>query len=403
MTPMEIKNKLSNMSNNLKGKNIIRSFPTIVEDLQYIIDTYDIEIEGTDEERTNNIYDIERNRIDYLAELIRQYMTMKWHKEFKYEIVEGYLFNSTAGYNQRDDIVTISVFGMLVNSDSVADYIKSIAHEFRHQLQYHFLHEEDIEGMLDYPPYFITIAKNMIPKDIEVIQNENGEVIEKPYYNKNYKSLYTEVDANMYGLDVINNMLLDIYSRYPNKNKELANKVNKLQATLYMQGLKTKEGLESENRIDSLYVNEIYTPTPITSRVELEDSFADTLIHTDKVIKDNPIIKEEYQVFGVLMHDYGFKGYWDIVLDKYKAIEKTHQKEKVEKIYANIIKSDPMLTITKYVEEKDIKKIKKFVEDHPTFIYEYKEYLDTLFNRLVAPIEIINLLTVEDEIVKERK
>ena len=48
------------------------------------------------------------------------------HKDFSYEIVEGYLFDSTAGYNQKDDIVTISVFGILNNSYNIADTIKEI-------------------------------------------------------------------------------------------------------------------------------------------------------------------------------------------------------------------------------------------------------------------------------------
>ena len=117
MNPEELENKLQEMNDSLQNKSIVYDFPSILEDLEYMLKTHEENLSFlTDEQRIDHLYDIEYQKIDYLAELLRRYMKITWKKEFSYEIVEGYLFNSTAGYNQKDDIVTVSVFGILNNS-----------------------------------------------------------------------------------------------------------------------------------------------------------------------------------------------------------------------------------------------------------------------------------------------
>jgi hypothetical protein len=403
MTPIELKEKLEKMSLSLKDKNIIEYFPTILNDLEFIIKTYNTEITGlTEEERINNIYDIEYFKIDYLAELLKKYMELTWNKEFSYEIVDGYLFNSTAGYNQKEDIVTISIFGMLLNSDNTSDSIKSIIHEYRHQLQYHFLHEKDFKGVLDYPPYFITIAKNMLPKEILTVVDEEGYVIDKPYYNDNYKRLYMEVDANKYGLDVSRTLLSDLYSRYPDKNKKLEDKVKSLEEELILESNITEEGLKEEKRIDDIYLDELYTSKPITSSILVDGKELDSLLFIDKCLKDNPIIKEKYEVIGILMHEYGYKNYWDLILDKYKNIDEFKSKELIDEIYRNIFKTDPILIITQLILQKDLKGLRDFIKQHPTFPTEYEEEIGYIINTNTLDYDTLSLLSKDCGIIKKK-
>lgn len=406
MEPKKLEKKLKKMNESLRRKDIINDFPSILEDIEYMIKKHEVNLASlTDTERIDHIYDIEYQKIDYLAELLRRYMQITWNKDFSYEIVEGYLFDSTAGYNQKDDIVTISIFGILNNSYNLADTIKSIAHEYRHQLQYRFLHEDKVEDIMNYPSYFITIAKNMLPKEIITEVDEEGYVIGKPYYKDNYKRLYMEVDANNYGLEVSRRLLTDLYELYPHKNKSLEAKVNSLQQILKDESKLVEQELRLEKRMEPLYRDEIYTTKEITSTVLVDDEEKDALLYTDKILKEHPEIKEVYEVLGILFHDYGFKNYWTILLDKYKLVEKVDNRRNAEEIYNNIIKTDPMLLITKYATEKDKDRIYKFLEAHPTFIEEYKEEINELISSIVLDPDIINLISKVDcdIIVKEKE
>ena len=404
MNPEELENKLQKMNESLQYKSIVYDFPSILEDIEYMLKTHEENLSSlTDEQRIDHLYDIEYQKIDYLAELIKRYMQITWKKEFSYEIVEGYLFNSTAGYNQKDDIVTVSVFGILNNSFNLADTIKSITHEYRHQLQYHFLHEKEFKDIIDYPPYFITIAKNMLPKEIITEVDEEGYVVAKPYYHDNYKRLYMEIDANMYGLEVSRKILKDLYELYPYKSEELEDKVNELQNILIEQSNVVEDNLKYEKRVSQPYLDEIYTTKPITSRVLVEDIEKDSLLFTDTCIKEHPEIKEKYEVLNILMHDYGFMNYWNIILEKYRQIEKFGNKDKIEEIYKYIIKSDPYLLITKYLTEKDKNKLKKFLNAHPTFIDDYKEDIKEIINLLVLDSDTLNLISKEENVILKKE
>lgn len=406
MSPKKIEEKLQKMNDSLKERDIINDFPSILDDLEYIIKDYDEEVSKlTNDQRINHIYDIEYKKIDYLAELIRRYMEITWKKEFSYEIVEGYLFSSTAGYNQERDIVTISIFGILVNSLNLADSIKTIGHEFRHQQQFHFLHEKEFKDLLDYPPYFITIAKNLIPKEINVIKNEEGCIIDKPYYTDNYKRLYMEVDANTYGLELSRNLLTDLYEMYPDKNKELEKRVRKLQNILFQESKLVEENFKEENRTDQTLVDEIYTSKPITSTVIVDNTRKDSLIYIDKLIKEHPEIKERFEVLNILTTDYDQKYYWSIILDKYKKIQDFGHRNQICEIYDNIVKTDPLLLITKYMTEQNNKALYEFIREHPTFTEEYKDEINEIINSYMLGFDTLNLLTPEEDFVyrKERK
>ena len=405
MSPKRIEHLMQHMSESLKEKDLIKDFPSIVDDLEYIIKTYKLKIDGlTDNQRINHIYDIEYYKDEFLAELMKKYMEISWNKKFSYEMGEGNILVSSGGYNQEKNIVDLSVIGLLLNSENTADTLVRITHEYRHQYFFHFMHENNIDKILDYPSYFITIAKNYIPKPLNNVYDEEKNFINNQYYRDNHPRMYTEVDANNYAINTVRKFLLELYGLYPNKNNKLELKVNKLQQELVKQCIKVEEVLKEENRLDQNYLNEIYLKKPISSTLLVDGEEKDSLLYTDKTLKNNPIIKDKYEVLNILMNDYRFKSYHELLLDKYNAIDKYGNESKIDSIYENIINSDPMVLITKLVEEKNQEGIIEFLEKHPTFKDEYKEEIDSLFNTLVADSKLINLLSKEESVIikKER-
>ena len=404
MSPKRIENSMKRMSETLKEKDLIEDFPSILNDLEYIIRTYKLKIEGlTENQRINHIYDIEYYKIDFLAELMKKYMELTFNKKFSYEIGEGEILVSSGGYIQERDIVDLSVLGLLLNSQNTADDLARITHEYRHQYFFHFMHENSIEDILEYPSYFIKIAKNYIPKPLNNIYDENHVFKDNQYYRDNHSRMYTEIDANNYALNTVETFLINIYRKYPNKNKRLEEKVKKLQDELVKQCEIVEKELREEKRLESSYLSEIYLKKPISSTLIVDGEEIDTLLYTDKTLKNNPIIKEKYEVFNILMNGYEFKDYHKLLLDKYAAINKYGNESKIESIYDNIISTDPIVYINKLVEEKDIGSIQKFLNSHPTFKEEYKEEIDTLFDKTVPGIEITSLLSKLDCVIMEKK
>lgn len=404
MGPIELQEKLKKMQESIKENNIVDDLPNIVENLSFIVRDFPKELYNMDDElRTEYRYYIEYYRISFLAELVKQYMELMWKQDFSYEIVEGYLFDSVGGYHQKDDMVRVSVLGMTTNAENTSGAIKSFAHEFRHQQQYHFLKEKEFKDILNYPPYFITIIKNMLPKEIKTVVNEEGYVIDKPYYSDNYKRLYMEVDANLYGLDVSRTILTDLYELYPNKNRKLEKKINKLQKDLLIESIETENGLNNESRIDKIYCEEIRTQKPITSKVKVDDEEIDALLYTDICIKEEKNIKEKFPVLSIFMEEDRFKNYIEIRSDISNNIEKYNKTLDIENIYSYFIKSDPILLVTKYIFDNDVDKIRQFLYSHPTFKTEYKEEVQELIDLFGINPEIIDLLNLEDYAIMKKE
>lgn len=405
MSPKRLEGLLKHMSITLKDKDIINDLPSIIDDLEYIISIYKLKIKGlTDEQRIDHIYDLEKNKMEFLAELIKKYMELTLNTKLEYQISEEILFElAVGGYDPRKDKVILSAIGSILNSNNVADSIKTILHEFRHMHFYHFLHESKIECILNYPSNYIIIAKDYIPMEIPKTRNEKIEG--KPNYFDNYKRVYMEVDASNYALETVRTFLLDLYERYTYKNEKLEKKINKLQNILIEESQVVEEHYKKEGRAEPKYIKELTAEEPITSTIIVDDKKVDSLLCIDKYLKSNPILKDKYPVLNILMKDYEFKSYYELIIDKYKAIKTHGNKDKISDIYDNIINTDPIVLINKLIDEKDIDGILLFLSNHPTFKEEYKEEMDTLFNTTITDSKIINLLYNEDSVImkKERK
>lgn len=400
-----IESLLKKKSSSIKEKNILKDFPSIVNDLETIVNIFNKEIEGvTVNQMVCPVYNIELYKTEFLAELMKKYMEFTWQDKFGYEIDDMIFMISSGGYNKKKDIVLLSPLALLLNAGSnTSSALARIIHEYRHQHQFHFFHESDIKKIIKYPSHYMLLTKNRFVKDIHDIYDEEEVFEYNQYYADNHDRMYTEVDANNYALETTQNFLIDLYGKYPHKNKNLEKKVIALQAELLKQCQVIKQEFKDEKRLEPKYLKEIYLKSPITSNVLVDGKETDSLLYIDRTIKNNYDLKENYEILKLIVNDYGFKDYHELILDKYKAIEECGNKEKINAIYDNIINTDPMLLMTKLVEEKDIHSIQKFISDHPTFLKEYKEEINELINNTVPGIEILSLLSKEECIVKKKE
>lgn len=393
MSLKRVIDKLSKMSKELKDKDILEEFPTILNQLKYLmsIDNKSLGlVEGSDEK----IFDVEYAKIAYLTELVKKYMDLKWKNYFSYDldIIDMFSLESTGEYNKYKDKdkAIISVYGVSKYSINTADIIRNIAHKFRIQHLYHFLNENKEEALINYPSYFIAIAKDAITK----------EVTDKPM---DEKRLYMEIDANNYGIEVSRRMLNELYEMYPNKSKKLESMVHDIQNRLSNESILVQQKLEKEGKLDHSCLSEIYLRKPITSTILVDGEEKDRLLYVDKCLKDNPIIKEEFEVLGILMNDCEFKPFDEIFMNRYKALKNTKDPNKTNTIYDRIIDTDPMLLITKLVIEKDVDGINKFLREHPTFKDQYQEEINELFSTMTTGFDILNLLSKPEYVIMEKK
>jgi hypothetical protein len=160
-----------------------------------------------------------------------------------------------------------------------------------------------------------------------------------------------------------------------------------------------------QDRLNSKCIEELYLKRHITSKITIQgNEETDRLLYSDKYLMNNPILKDKYEVLNILMNDYSFKDYHKLIIDKYKAIGKNKDhKTKIDSIYDNIIRTTPMVIITKLVEEKDVVGIKTFINNHPTFKEDYKEEIEELFNKEIPGSEILNLLSEDDYAIMKKK
>ena len=402
MSPKRLEDLMRNMSESLKEKDIIQDLPSIIDDLEFIVKTYGLKIKGlTEEQRINHIYDIETYKMTFLAELIKKYMKLTLNKSFDYRIGEEVLFQgAVSAYDPKEDKIVISAIGSLLNSFNTADSMKSIIHEYSHQYFFGFLSIDKMEEMLNYPSNYIIIAKNYFSREIP--KEGKTKVQGQADYFENYNRVYMEVDACDYALKTVRTFLLDLYNRYPNKNIKLEKKINKLQKTIIEQSMEVEKHYKEAGSADQKYLDELNAVKPITSTVIVDGEEKDNLLYTDKFIKNNPMLRDKYKVLGILMEDYSFKPYNKIILDKYRYIDEFGNATKINEIYSNIINTDPMLLISKLVMEKDTNGIIDFIKKHPTFKDEYENEINELFNNEVASMEIINLLSKEENVVLQK-
>ena len=180
-----IESLLKKKSNSIKEKNILKDFPSIVNDLETIVNIFNKEIEGvTVNQMVCPVYNIELYKTEFLAELMKKYMEFTWQDKFGYEIDDMIFMISSGGYNKKKDIVLLSPLALLLNAGSnTSSALARIIHEYRHQHQFHFFHESDIKKIIKYPSHYMLLTKNRFVKDIHDIYDEDCSEIDFVVYN----------------------------------------------------------------------------------------------------------------------------------------------------------------------------------------------------------------------------
>ena len=375
--------------------DILNYFPHIVDDLEfYIIEYPRILLENDSSYIEDYIFNLQKTRIEYFAIVVAAYMKLMWKRDFKYE-VDITPTSATAAYNYKLDRSSFSILTMLINSNNSCDDFKIMFHEFRHALQHRYLKETNMGKILEYPSNFMTIARNDVPSTYNIFTERNYEILVytngRQYYDDNYKILYTEIDANNFGLEETKTFLYKLYELCPHKNKELEEQILRITKKLKEEAVVVKEELMKENKIDPLRVEEITTTMPITSTISFNHKEEDGLLFTDKVFREHMDLIELNPVLKLLVDNDRIKSYEEILQDK-ERYSKKYDPSKVDKLYEQIIRTSPMLLIGKYIVENDVDRVYKFLKDHPTFVDEYQDEIRELLNTLETPSSIRKLL-----------
>ena len=361
--------------------DILDYLPHMVDDLDFYINEYPNLLLSYDEcDIYDNLVDLQKTRIDYFSIVVSSYMELIYKRKFKYEL-DITPVTTTGSYNHVLDLASFYTLTMLVDSNNSCDNFRTIFHEFRHALQHDYKKETDMARILEYPPEFFTITKNDVPNTYNIFTEKNYEIViyshGRQYYDHNYKILYTELDANNYGIKEARTFLSKLYEMFPYKNKNIEEQISKIETQLTKESYVVIEDLKQENKLDSLRLDEINANKPITSTITFNYHIEDALLFTDKVFREHMELIELNPVLKLLVDQDRIKTYEEILEDKEK-YSKEYDKYKVDKLYEQIIRTSPILLISKYIKENDIDRIYKFLEEHPTFKDEYQEEIKEL-------------------------
>ena len=115
----------------------------------------------------------------------------------------------------------------------------------------------------------------------------------------------------------------------------------------------------------------------------MEKEKKDSLIVVDKFIKTHQEIIEVVPILQILWKEDKIKTYEDLMTEKKQCNNSI--------IFDYIIKSDPMLQLSEYIEENNIEKIRFFLMKHPQILDEYKDDIIDFLEKKEASNEIKEL------------
>lgn len=282
-----------------------------------------------------------------------------------------------AHYNPEDNKISYQLnIIMSKKSDNFATLMEMCLHENRYPQQFKSFSIDNPADMINFDPNSIFIIKDYL-----VMQNVN--------YPNNHINSLMEIDANLYARGI---------SKYLTTNYFMEHK----------EDLKTTDYALKE-RITGNPFDELSEDGLVLGEYLLENGEkVDRAIMLDKNLKNiiSQQLVEKYPILKLIWKDGNFKTYEKIMEDKQTLLktvsDKKHEtiespgynieylteKEKVEKLYDAIIRSDPMLYLESLLSQKDINflKVKELFSLHPTLLNEYKIQIEEIFSRKTAKI-----------------
>lgn len=359
-------NRLEQAKNNLNNEDFLTLFPIMLNDLEYIIKGYKEDEEKlSPEDRFMNGTTITKLRIQYLAELAKLYFNLRYNVKLKIVNSNEYsLALASGGYKETDDTIYYSDFGVILSQQSELSFLHTCLHEGRHKLQHQMYKSNDI---LSIPPYMLRLLKEDILQSILPGKN-------RAFYLDNYSILFTENDAEIFAREEIHNFinyLTEIYVELnpdSKKDDEIIKQANEMN-DLFEEVLKTEEF-----RIDPVVESQIYEGEIINSNYQIEGATLDRLIMLDKCIKHNPNLQHQFPILKLLFNGDIPKNYEEIISEKdsLKVGKTEDEQQHIDELYEEIIRLDPILTLTEKLELGDLEYVQEYLLAHPTISEEYK-------------------------------
>lgn len=162
-----------------------------------------------------------------------------------------------------------------------------------------------------------------------------------------------------------------------------------------------EQNQKSIGRLKPSIIKETYGLIPITSKYIYEGQQVDKLIELDKYIKNHPELQETMPIFKLIFNGNIPKTYDEIIIDKQKLLGVyPEHKNKIEKIYSNIIKSDPILYLTHLVVNNKTKLIIDFINNHKTQLLEYQKEINEIIEKYNSTEIIKELISYNEKIKK---
>lgn len=287
-------------------------------------------------------------------------------------------FLTPAYYNTADKKISYKL-GVILRekSDNFANVMELCFHENRHAMQFKAFDIGDAEELIDFDSNSILIFKDFL-----TMQNVN--------YQRNHINSLIEIDANLYARGISKNLIAQYFPEH-------------------QDDLEYTDFARKEEITDNPF-EEISELGSITGEYVLENGEKiDRVIMMDKNLRNmvSPQLVEQYPILKLIWIDGNFKTYSEIMEDKQTLLQRVSneklttiespsyneesitKKEKVERLYSNIIKSDPMLYLESLLSRKQIgyRETKNLFIDHPALLKEYQDQITEIFSRKLLEID----------------
>lgn len=370
----KINGRLDTAINNLDNENFEELFPMILDDLKYILSDFRGERDKLSAKEQFEQGTSLKSKINvYFGKLAKLYFKMMY--EMNINIVNSSDYNlamAGGGYNSNDDKIYYSDFGALLASTSDLSFLHTCLHEGRHKMQHDTYKSEDL---ISFPPYMLRLLKENL-LDNSLLANN------RKFYSDNYFILFTENDAEIFARREVNSFirnLMNLYLKSSNKKENdiddnLMFKISDINQ-LFNSILK-----KEEFNIDAEVESQIYDSKLIIGDFIIDEQSVSRMIATDKFIKANPELQEQYPILKLLFNGKTPKSYDEIMADltAFKENKTIEEQNLIDDIYKEIIISDPILLLSDILAKGDINYFNRILETYPMIFNEYPEEIRTL-------------------------
>ena len=137
---------------------------------------------------------------------------------------------------------------------------------------------------------------------------------------------------------------------------------------------------KEEFNINEDIATQIYNSTIIKGSYSITGQQIDRIVATDKYIKANPELQEQYPILRLLFNGKVPKSYDEIIadLEKFKEGKTEEEKMQIDNLYKEIIMSDPILLLSDLLAKGQTFALDDFFKLYPTVISKYPEELKLL-------------------------